>query len=537
MKLKGPGNRAYNIFFHTHTVSGIVISVALYIIFFAGAFTLFKSEFYTWENPLFRKHISADEIRTSEVFKALYKEKPTLDINEDIYITLPSEHSPLVNIYGHLTPGKDGKEIHFTTKMHPETYAIHEAGSSTIGETLYRLHFLDQIPYLGRWLAGFVALFFVFATITGLLIHWKNMLPKFWSFSFRGAWKQIWTNSHTVFGLLGLPYQLMYAITGAFYLLLLLVLLPAVMVFYKGNPEKVYAMAYPNMAVTYDKNAKTADNFGKVEEIYKKVEQDFNGKFEIISVNTRNIMKEDGAINFRLRSLDKKTFASYGYLGYRLKNGSEVYSSLPGVNKTYTHSVVEAIGHLHFATFGGILVKTLYFLMALFTCFVIVSGILIWKEARKNKNYTDQQKRFHHRVTVVFLAICFGLFPATAILFHAELWIKGGEQHKLWVDTTFFLSWLLLTIAGIVRYDEKKLTRFYLFAGGVFSVTVPLTNGLTTGDWLWKSLSSGQNYIAGTDLFWLITGITCLLLTRVIAPTKRPGQQLQKTEEVILNKA
>jgi uncharacterized iron-regulated membrane protein len=41
--------RDYNVLFHSHTVSGIVISVALYIIFFCGAFSLFKDEITAWE--------------------------------------------------------------------------------------------------------------------------------------------------------------------------------------------------------------------------------------------------------------------------------------------------------------------------------------------------------------------------------------------------------------------------------------------------------------------------------------------------------
>ena len=44
--------RSYNIFLHTHTVSGIVISVALYIIFFAGAFALIKDEITVWEKGI-----------------------------------------------------------------------------------------------------------------------------------------------------------------------------------------------------------------------------------------------------------------------------------------------------------------------------------------------------------------------------------------------------------------------------------------------------------------------------------------------------
>ncbi|MEX0362130.1 MAG: PepSY domain-containing protein, partial [Allomuricauda sp.] len=43
------GKRTYNILFHTHTVSGIVISVALYVIFFAGSFAFFRDEINNWQ--------------------------------------------------------------------------------------------------------------------------------------------------------------------------------------------------------------------------------------------------------------------------------------------------------------------------------------------------------------------------------------------------------------------------------------------------------------------------------------------------------
>ena len=36
--------------FHTHTISGIIISAALYVIFFAGSLSFFKEEIQSWEN-------------------------------------------------------------------------------------------------------------------------------------------------------------------------------------------------------------------------------------------------------------------------------------------------------------------------------------------------------------------------------------------------------------------------------------------------------------------------------------------------------
>ena len=41
--------RRYNIYFHTHTISGIIICALLYVIFFAGSFTFFREEISAWQ--------------------------------------------------------------------------------------------------------------------------------------------------------------------------------------------------------------------------------------------------------------------------------------------------------------------------------------------------------------------------------------------------------------------------------------------------------------------------------------------------------
>lgn len=513
MKLKGFGNRAYNIFFHLHTVSGIVLAVALFVIFFAGAFTLFKSEFYLWENPSARK-IKTEEPDLKKVVTRLQETLAGFDLNDDTYITFASPQNPVIGIYGHIKPeGKEG-EIHYTGKMDPVNYAVSDKAESTVGETLYKLHYFAQIPFAGMWIAGLVSLVFIFATVTGVLVHWKNMLTKFWAFSFRGTWKQIWTNSHTVFGLLGLPYQFMYAVTGAFYLLLLLVLLPAVLVFYEGKPEKVYAMAYPMYGVEYNEQAPFFDHTENLASLYREVRMKYGSAYEIPAVQTHHVHKEDGVANFRLVSKDKRIFASNGYIGYRLKDGQEVYNALPGENKKWTYAIVEAIMHLHFASFGGLLVKAVYFVMALFSCFVFVSGILLWKEARDNNRYSAAQKRFHRRVTHVFLAICFTLFPATALLFSAELLVPS-EDHVFRVNTAFFLVWLLLALIAMLRSSERSITRFSLRWGALFSVLVPLVNGVTTGGWPWKTPIT---QVWATDLFWLLTGMLSFSVLRFTRP-------------------
>ncbi|MCF0055238.1 PepSY domain-containing protein [Dyadobacter sp. CY356] len=507
MKLKGLSPGLYNITFNIHTVSGIVISFALYIIFFAGAFTLFKDEFYQWENPSARQKVPG-RVDYDQVLTSIKKSEAAFDLSEDITIVTESAQRPLVKIYGHLIRPKGKPEQHYNVIYSAATGEFLKDEKTTVGETLYRLHFFDQIPFLGRYLSGFVALFFAFAVITGLMIHWQNMLSKFHGFSMKGSLKNLWTNAHTVFGFLSLPFQLMYAITGAYYMLSFLVLLPVVVIFYGGDQQKAIDDIYPERAVKVSENSPwTSKNLG-ITGLLEKVKSQ-NPDLDLPYLQIKHYDRQDGIVSASLEN--SKTFAGNGSVAISLKDGKLISNRLPGT-KTYTESVLFGISRLHFATFAGTALKIIYFLLALFTCFVIISGVLLWKEARNKKGYTDQQKRFHHRVTLCYLAISFSLFPATAILFSAELLIQNIENHVFLVRTVFFVSWLALSTAGFMLKTEYEIIWFYLLIGGLFSILVPLANGFVTGDWIVTAWLKGLHYTALTDVFWAATGIITLIL-------------------------
>ncbi len=126
MKLKGLANRPYNIFFHLHTVSGIVLAVALFVIFFAGAFTLFKSEFYLWENPQART-AGIRDFTLGKALNALKNEELAFDLNDETFISLPTAQNPVVQIFAHIRPEQEGApEIHYAGKMDPGTFKMLE---------------------------------------------------------------------------------------------------------------------------------------------------------------------------------------------------------------------------------------------------------------------------------------------------------------------------------------------------------------------------------------------------------------------------
>jgi uncharacterized iron-regulated membrane protein len=511
MKLKGLNNRAYSVLFHTHTVAGIVISFALFVIFYAGAFSLFRAEIYQWENPAARIEVPSEINYTKviDVVDSIYK----LDWMQTTNIVLPSEESPFIKVYGAFREKSETDStdqiVRVGVAVSPIDYSVYDLKNpnTTLSETIYYLHYFRQIPVVGLYLSGLVGLFFLFASLTGILIHWKNIFTKFFAFTTKGKWKSIWTNAHTVLGVIGLPFQIIYAVTGAFFGLLSLILLPAVFLIYDGDTSKVFEKINPEELITLKENPKTQNHIS-FEEALNIARQTYPDH-QIFRAVIRNYGHEDALITWRIKS--ENDVRGEGTAVMYLSDGKilDEFSVHPS-QKTYTNSIINLITQLHFGSFGGYLVKAIYFILSMLTCFIIISGVMIWKTARDKKSYTFKQRLFHHRVTKVYLAICLTMFPAFALFFIVNKILPIEMNHRaLWSNTVFFSSWLLFIIISVRQNSYGKMNRNLLCVGGIVCLFIPLANGWITGDWFWTS-TQNLPIVAGVDIFWLICGLSAL---------------------------
>ncbi|MEL7002537.1 MAG: PepSY-associated TM helix domain-containing protein [Bacteroidota bacterium] len=506
-KLKGLNNEKYNVLFHTHTVAGIVISFALFVIFYAGAFSLFRHEIMQWENPDMRQPM----VENFDFDKAVEKVDSVyggLNYYQNTNFWLPTKEAPVLYVYGAINTS-DSTTERMAAYVNPIDMSVQDVREpkTTVSETVYHLHYFRQIPIIGLYLSGFVALFFLFAIVTGVIIHWKNLLTKFYAFTKVGSWKSIWTNAHTVLGVIGLPFQIIYAVTGAFYALLLLILVPAAFLLYGGDQEKLVNKVNPAAALKVEEDTPSY-NHHSLSHLYAQVRAAYP-THEVTRVNTRNFGKEDAVAFWTVE--DHKGILSSGSLAMRMKDGKilEEYSLIPN-KRSYSYSVIDFISKLHFATYGGYLLKVIYFVLAMITCFMIVSGILIWRTSRDNNKYTFKQRLFHHRVTKVYLAICLSMFPAFAILFLANKLVPMEiVERSVLVNQIFFLGWLGLTVVGLFWNKYSQQNKNYLIIGGVLSIMIPIVNGVVTGAWIWNTWNLYE-WVAYIDLFWLFAGATSL---------------------------
>lgn len=495
-------NRNYNIYFHTHTVSGIVISVVLFVIFFAGSFSFFRDDINNWERNESTAITKEIQLDYNTALKQLDKEYVLHGRNVTISKN-SNERRVAVYMEGTkdtLAPAKqkEGSFFYLDTKtLKSFTYEQ----SYSLGEFLYRLHFLAQIPYpVGYYLSGFVALFFLFAIITGVLLHWKKIVSNFYIFRPKEKLKTLWTDAHTALGMIGLPFQFVYAVTGAFFMIKLLIVAPTVMALYNGDQDKLYNELEYNDPVYNFENKKLATPFD-IDALVAKAKSNWND-FEITRVFIQNYGDANMHVVVEGEMLSHKKFTGIGKVIYRIADGKEIAKKNPITQNNYLDVVKNVLYKIHFGDYGGYALRIVSFVLGIITCFVIISGVMIWLVARQKNNLPEKKRRFNAAVVRIYLAICLSMYPITALTFIVTKIFYPLSQNNLF--TVYFGGWLVLTIFFILKKNDAFTNKFCLISGSILGFLIPLTNGIVTGNWFWHSFMHNQIQVFFIDVFWIV---------------------------------
>ena len=495
-------NRTYNIIFHTHTVSGIVISVVLYIIFFAGSFSFFRDEIVNWERNQSVEITDDIQLDFDKALDSLHQnynlfgrdvELKKYYIEQRVAVSMSASKD---SVTANKTEGS--KFFYLDTKNNTEhTYD----DSYSLGEFLYRLHFLAQVYYpIGYYLSGFVAFFFLFAIITGVIIHWKKIISNFYVFRPLAKLKAMWTDAHTTLGLIGLPFQFVYAVTGAFFMIKLLLVAPSVLFLYGGDDAKLYEdLEYTHPHYKFENNA-ISSNFS-VNSYVASTKKLWND-FEVIEIHIFNYGDENMhvLVNGHLNYGSK--FNGSGETIFNVKTGEIVSKKSPITKTSYLDGVKNVLYRIHYGDYGGYPLKIISFILGLISCFVIISGVMIWLVARDKKNIPEKKRRFNERVVRIYLAICLSMYPITALSFIAVKVIQPANSSFIYYF--YFIGWLLLLLFFMLKKDLHFINKYTLLSGSIIGFFIPISNGIMTGNWVWVSFINKQYQILFVDLFWIV---------------------------------
>lgn len=505
-------NRKYNLFFHLHTISGISISVMLFVIFFAGAFTLFQGEITQWEQYGINKTKAAKDPNAKSFVKAWERvqqeTKAPFGRTASFY-----KHDGELAVY--MSPSADttvaekertgGEYIYHETtdKLGP-----HEAYYGT-GTLLYWLHFYWQFGQIGYLIAGFVSLFFFLAIVTGVLVHWKKIVTNFFTFRPFAKWKTIWTDAHTALGIIGLPFQFLYALTGSIFGLGLLLSSTVAISFFDSDVNKFYDEFYPSYETRggqpLDKEIDLAHYIDLTHKKWPAMEVDY---LKIV-----NIGSDSARVMINGQLPVKEEFLGDGMLIFDVATDKIVQMRDPYATN-YQENSRNWIYRIHYANFGdigtmgNILLKTAYFLMALLTCFVIITGVLIWLTAREKKGLPEKKRKWNRGVGYFYLGSCLSLFPVVAWTMIVS---KCSSIHtEDYMNYVFFNQWLFVSIGLALLRDNQRIFRITLLWGGILSLCVPIVSGLAAGNWFWLTYGAGARGVFAVDVIFILLGLTAL---------------------------
>jgi len=524
--------RRYNIYFHTHTISGIIIAVLLYVIFFAGTLSFFKDDISAWQKG--KSVVATDYSQDYNYLIDSLGSKYNLRGRNFDFFLLKQGHGTYVNMStsqdttiskpkpkaeGQQGRGRRGRDdgdsayfLHFFTDKTQSSYAE----GYDMGEFLYRLHFLaqlNQVPMpirlgapFGYLLAGIVSFLFLFALITGLLLHWDKIKSNFFLFRPWSKWKTVWTDMHTVLGIIGFPFQLVFAITGVVLIVNLFIISPFSKLLYDGEDAKLYQDLQYNREMKVDYIYRPLDKTVDFNAFVADWQQQWNGS-KISRLYIRNYMDESMEVIIESKPDSRLNFAGSGYARVQMKDGKVLETKSPNYDTNHIDRVKSLVYHLHFGDFGGRPLRIVFFLLGLTGCVVILSGIMIWLVARDKPNIPVYKRRFNFWAANVFLAICLAMLPVTAFTLIMVKMLNKVDQSVIY--SVYFYSWLVLSVYLVVLRNLTRINKHTLLLSVVLCFLVPLANGLSTGQWLWNTFAVRAYDIFFIDLLFMMFGLGC----------------------------
>jgi len=549
-------NRKYNIYFNTHTVSGIIICAVLYVMFFAGSFSFFKDDLAAWQknesylnpNKVVKKDFNGilDSLAQKHTLKGRDFDFSLQRHQASAYVSMAASHDPIViKQKPKKKPekkrgrgrgrGGDDDAAFFTYDFSRQQEADY-ASSYTIGEFLYRLHFLAQLnqvfPFrigvpFGYLLAGIISFIFLFALITGLLLHWNKLVSNFFTFRPWSKRKTVWTDLHTALGVIGFPYQLVFAITGVVLIFNSFLIVPYTKLLYKNNEDKIFkdlgfgvqpGFPYANKALT-----KPFD----INRLVTQTEERWAGS-DISLVAIRNYGDENMHVVIQGKPHTDAQLNGQGELIYRIRDQKIVAERSPTSPASYVQTVRGLIYHLHFGDFGGRPLRVIYFVLGLLGCVVINSGVMIWLVARDNKSIPARKRLFNFWTANVYLSSSLSMLPVTAFCMIALLVLDKPAQTDIY--HWYFYPWLALSVYFLIRKNLALVNRQSLVLSVVTCFLLPVVDGAVRGNWFWNTLRREAYDILFIDVLFL-----CLSILSGLVLWKMEQKKRSQSNAVSLN--
>lgn len=510
---------------NAHAWVGLVISTILFIIFFAGSISLFRDDIVAWElNPHFAVNEQSEHFSLDSLINEVTKEYK-VNTHSYFFLTMPTLEQPRANLYFEEKVSEaEHDDIHLI--LAPDGKILGNGNGASWGDFLYELHYNLHIPEVGLYFVGVVTLFFFVALLSGVVIHWRKIITKFFQYRKDGN-KDKLLDAHNLIGVMGLPFHIMYAFSGLVFNLLIIYQISYAVALYGGDQKKLFVAAgvvdvhleetnIVTPVIGLDKLLAKAQN--SVGEVY----------FNTVSID--HFGDESASVTFR--GQDKNQFSTRKEATYHIASGRELYLTKDNYDNDLRGGLA-VISSLHFGDFAGYLVRVLFFILGIGTCYIILTGNLMWLK-KKSSLRTEKQSQVGLRIVNAMTTGGFiGTIFATAVGFICTRLIDIDYVNRSDVIGYIFFACLFgaITVSLTIK-AQKKFAAIFLKITAVALAVVPVLDWLLVSQGIVDMLKFGYYNVIVVEAMLLSLALFCWLIASRLFVNKSVAVYEQESESI-----
>ncbi|MEM7152996.1 MAG: PepSY-associated TM helix domain-containing protein [Myxococcota bacterium] len=447
--------------YDVHSAVGLSFGLLLYAILLSGTIAVVAPQMTTWAVP---------EARVAPVQASV--DAPMRDLAEVhdirdhiVVVELPEPAKPSLRLWWSDETARHAIDVGLDGTPEP--------WSPGFGEFHRRLHTNLHIPGpFGRWLIGLAGVAMVVMLVTGLVAdpRWRKdrlvLRP-------RRAVRTALADIHKRLGLWGLPFSMVMALTGALLGLLQLILVVGALAAFEGDQEAAVEAVVGERLDPAEVDADMAPIDPLIEDARRRLGHSPR-QLLVYYYGDANARVEVSAF---VDDLGERAAATYS-----LADGSFVRRTpvSPDVGVAITNGLID----LHYATFGGTVLRLIYFLLGVGGTAMAALGSSLWVLRRRKSRGTPAPGRMA-RLNAGIIA---GMPLATAATVLVAPWI-ARDASTMATFTSLYFGIVVASLVGSMAWPGFFSSRRLWAATGWLLVAAVALDMVRMGAELPRSVS------------------------------------------------
>ncbi|WP_416763282.1 PepSY-associated TM helix domain-containing protein [Roseateles sp. So40a] len=524
-----------------HTWFGLVLGFVLMVVFFYGSLSVFDREIDRWAIPSSRfapQPMPSFDTILAPAFQKMQPAKEAVALLEGrVNGPLPerfevvnswgaytTHRDPVVSVFaGFKVPNaKDPDETVFAVHaLDPRSGTVLPQGQLRIGsEFFYPLHYSLHLTWkdLGYWIVGFSALMMLAALVSGVVMH-RKIFREFFTFRRHKTVQRGALDLHNLTGVVALPFHFFFAFTGL--VIFAGIYFPVAHTQLHDLHELHERVEARETGLPHER-AGVAAPMASVDQMVAQAQRRWEAKGmagDVGFVNVTHVGDANAYVSVYRAGTDRVALTGEG-IHFKATTGELLREDPP---RTAVDSVNEFLTGLHLQHFRHWMLRWLYVLGGLLGCVCIATGFLFFVEKRKQQHAKagGQGARIVDALAVTTVT---GMLIATMAMLVANRLLPESLADKgEWERTVFWSAWGVAMVHAFVRggggarAGTNPAWREQCWLVAACAVTAVVSNALTTGDHLARTISTGYWPVAGVDLSLLATAVVSVLVARKLA--------------------